>query len=152
MRVKPGGAAGINNEGSYPREETTMDVHTQTHLKQLRDLLRFRLRELESDVLADELAARDRSDVHEVTDFKDGAEQEVRERVDSAQAQRDRAEMAQVLAAIDRLDHGRYGDCAGCGEAIALERLRVQPAALRCAPCQREYEQALHRQIAAPRP
>ena len=48
-------------------------------------------------------------------------------------------------AALLRLDAATYGDCADCGEPISLQRLRVQPAALRCAPCQAACERALDR-------
>jgi len=43
-------------------------------------------------------------------------------------------------AALQRLDAGVYGDCVDCGQPIALERLRVQPAAERCAACQAARE------------
>jgi len=48
--------------------------------------------------------------------------------------------MSQVEAALRRLDAGTYGDCAGCGEPIPLQRLLVQPAAERCAACQSRFE------------
>lgn len=45
-----------------------------------------------------------------------------------------------VEKAIRRLDQGRYGRCAECGEPIAPERLRALPFALRCLPCETERE------------
>ena len=62
--------------------------------------------------------------------------------VDSAQQRRDLDELREVEAALHRLDVGSYGDCADCGEPIALQRLRVQPAAQRCAACQTAREHA----------
>jgi DnaK suppressor protein len=127
-------------------EERAMDLPTQTHLTKLRDLLNYRRHELETEVHAAELARREgaAAGAHEVEDFKDEAAQMQRTQLDSAQEQRDRDELALVTAALHRLDGGTYGDCVDCGEPIALARLLVQPAALRCAHCQGDHE---HRQL-----
>ena len=119
-----------------------MELATQTHLSQLRDLLTYRLRELRAEVHAAEQAQRELSgaSAHEVTDRKDDAMRRQLSDLDGAQEQRDFDELAQVEAALQRLDAGTYGDCADCGEPIALQRLRGQPAALRCAPCQSTSE------------
>jgi DnaK suppressor protein len=45
-----------------------------------------------------------------------------------------------VDAAIRRLEEGLYGECADCGNAIAPERLRALPFAVRCLSCQMERE------------
>lgn len=41
-------------------------------------------------------------------------------------------EIAQLRAALDRIENGTYGVCAVCGEEIGLERLRARPIATRC--------------------
>ena len=119
-----------------------MDLATQTHLTELRDLLTFRLLELRADVHAAEQAQRELTgaSAHEVTDRKDEAAQQSIADLDEVQEQRDLDEVAQVEAALQRLDNGTYGDCSDCGEPIILQRLQVQPAALRCAPCQAAVE------------
>jgi RNA polymerase-binding transcription factor DksA len=124
-----------------------MDLHTQTHLTTLRNLLEYRRQELRAEVHAAELAQRELSLVggHEVSDRKDEADQRLQAQVDGTQEQRDVDELARTEAALQRLDSGSYGDCADCGEAIRLERLLVQPAALRCAPCQSAREHVLDR-------
>ena len=38
--------------------------------------------------------------------------------------------------AFERLESGRYGVCAGCGEQIPVERLKVVPFAAYCVDCQ----------------
>jgi DnaK suppressor protein len=121
-----------------------MDLPTQTHLTTLRDLLTYRLQALRAEVHAAEQAQRDPADAatHEVADRKDEAAQRLRSDLEDAQEQRDVDEMAQVEAALHRLDAGIYGDCADCGEPISLQRLLVQPAAQRCAPCQTAWEHA----------
>ena len=124
-----------------------MDLATQTHLTTLRDLLNYRLTELRADVHAAQQARRvsDGPDTHEVADRKDDAAQQQFEGLDGAQEQRDIDELAQVEAALQRLDAGVYGNCTDCGEPIPLQRLRVQPAAQRCAHCQGAHEHALAR-------
>ncbi len=44
-------------------------------------------------------------------------------------------------AACARLAAGSYGSCLSCGAPIAPERLRVQPTAQKCLPCQEAHEQ-----------
>lgn len=53
-------------------------------------------------------------------------------------ALRDRAvaRLAQVEAALARLDAGTYGTCTECGRAIAPERLEALPWAALCIDCQ----------------
>ena len=119
-----------------------MDLATQTHLKPLREWLLYRRSELEAEVHAAELARREphAGAEHEVSDQKDAAADEQQGEVAQAQEQRDLDELAQVQAALTRLDHGSYGDCADCGDTISLARLTAQPAATRCAPCQTAHE------------
>ncbi len=40
--------------------------------------------------------------------------------------------------AFNRLEQGRYGVCAQCGQEIPIERLRVLPFAVYCIDCQQE--------------
>lgn len=119
-----------------------MSIETQAHLMTLRDLLVFRLSDLEADLRRDRAAQAEDGAVPagEASDRKDAAGLAQRSQVDGAQFARDLAEMASVKAALQRLDDGKYGDCMVCGEPIALQRLRVQPAALRCAHCQAVFE------------
>jgi len=48
-----------------------------------------------------------------------------------------RREVAQVRAAIARLDQGRYGICTSCGTRIDDRRLAALPTALTCIACAR---------------
>lgn len=119
-----------------------MNLPTQTHLTALRDMLVYRRQELRTEVNAAEqaLLAATQVSADDVTDQKETAERHQRGEMADAQEQRDRNELALVESALQRLDQGVYGDCLGCGEAIALARLQVQPAALRCAACQADVE------------
>lgn len=66
-------------------------------------------------------------------------------RVDALQQQamskeserRRRLELDKIAAALKRIDNGEYGWCLRCEEAIAGERLKVDPAATLCIECAR---------------
>ena len=79
------------------------------------------------------------------------AGQEVRERADEVEAEReddvrqaeieiDRRRLEEIEQAQLRLSDGRYGICATCGLEIPAARLLAQPAAIRCAACQAQLE------------
>ncbi|MGE5863637.1 MAG: TraR/DksA family transcriptional regulator [Rhizobacter sp.] len=124
-----------------------MDLATQTHLTTLRNFLSVRLKELEHDLARPANASARGPDVTEVVDQKDQAERQQAGTVEAAEEERDRHEMADVRAALSRLDAGTYGDCEACGQAIPMQRLLAQPAARRCAPCQQALEQANARRV-----
>jgi RNA polymerase-binding protein DksA len=44
-------------------------------------------------------------------------------------------QIAEIEAAIQRLDAGTYGACVSCGEPIGEGRLKVRPAATQCRDC-----------------
>jgi RNA polymerase-binding protein DksA len=44
-------------------------------------------------------------------------------------------QIAEIDAALQRLDAGTYGACVTCGEPIGEGRLRVRPAATQCRDC-----------------
>jgi RNA polymerase-binding transcription factor DksA len=44
-------------------------------------------------------------------------------------------EIAQVRAALSRLQDGNYGVCTSCGENIAPARLEAMPDAMQCIAC-----------------
>jgi DnaK suppressor protein len=46
-----------------------------------------------------------------------------------------RERLAEIEAALGRLDEGSYGRCVRCGEKISPERLSARPAAPTCITC-----------------
>lgn len=48
---------------------------------------------------------------------------------------RARQELQQIEVALRRIEDGEYGDCLGCGEAIADARLQARPTATLCVAC-----------------
>lgn len=45
-------------------------------------------------------------------------------------------QLAEIDAAVARLDAGLYGVCQGCGQPIAPERLDARPVASTCIACE----------------
>ena len=52
-----------------------------------------------------------------------------------ASNERRKLEIAQIDAALGRMDHGDYGYCVECGDEIAPKRLELNPAIARCLEC-----------------
>jgi DnaK suppressor protein len=113
-------------------------MSTPAHFATHRQLLEQRRSSLRDEIRAGDASALEQIDsvARDVTDRKDLSGQRLAAELQGAEVQRDVVELAQVEAALRRLDAGTYGDCIDCGNVIAPARLRVQPAALRCAACQ----------------
>ncbi len=75
-------------------------------------------------------------------DSDDVSHREADREMDMALGDREIGELGAVSAALRRLQEGRYGLCADCGEAIAFDRLKVEPWALRCVACESRRERA----------
>jgi RNA polymerase-binding transcription factor DksA len=54
-----------------------------------------------------------------------------------------RAQVAEIAAAQERIEHGRYGVCEVCGEAIGSARLAAVPATRYCLRHQEAAERAM---------
>ena len=76
----------------------------------------------------------------EVLDFKDVAAEETRAVVDEVAHAHAVEELAQVVAALRRVEDGSYGLCQDCGEPIDERRLRALPATAFCTACQTIHE------------
>jgi len=61
--------------------------------------------------------------------------------VDMALSDLDIAELGAVSRALARLREGDYGLCADCGAEIPFDRLKIEPQAERCVPCESTREQ-----------
>jgi RNA polymerase-binding protein DksA len=48
--------------------------------------------------------------------------------------------LAQINAALTRIEDGTYGICTNCGKAIPEERLEARPWASLCIDCQRDAD------------
>jgi len=48
---------------------------------------------------------------------------------------RRKQELQRIRAALDRIENGEFGYCLSCGDEIAVGRLTINPAAIRCVRC-----------------
>lgn len=53
-----------------------------------------------------------------------------------------RSALAEVDAALARIDEGSYGRCTNCDQPILTDRLEIVPMAALCMRCQRAREQS----------
>src|SRR5436190_14677008 len=53
----------------------------------------------------------------------------------------DRRLLRDVVAALQKIDNGSFGECERCGEAIADKRLEALPFARYCIDCERLVEE-----------
>ena len=115
-----------------------------TQLDTIKQLLDKREATLRSEVRAANAAAAERPeavgrDVGDAVDQGDGRVQDGLAHVDKL---RDQEELMAIDAARGRMAEGSYGECVDCGCEIPFERLRAQPTALRCVPCQARFEKS----------
>jgi RNA polymerase-binding transcription factor DksA len=125
--------------------EPTMAELTREQIRQLRERLDRREAVLIQEVHAVDPTASpapSKEPHNQVEDLGELGEQRIRDAVVQAEQERDVDELRRIAAAKERMDRGEYGQCVDCGVDIAFARLEVQPAAVRCVPCQERYERA----------
>lgn len=70
----------------------------------------------------------------------DRVQEEAAEVALTALDEQGRREMAEIRAALTRMDEGTYGICEVCAEPMGTARLTAMPMARRCVPCQERLE------------
>ena len=115
----------------------------------LKELLMRRRQELERRVASHQGAQGRVAHAREVLleDSDDAPQRDADREVDLARSDAELLELSAIGAALARIDELHFGRCLGCGEAIAFDRLRIEPWALRCVAC----EAAREGKVAAPR-
>jgi RNA polymerase-binding protein DksA len=103
---------------------------------ELREKLRARLAALEQRVRRITGDLRHESEPLE-GDFEEQATQRENEEVLAGLDEAGRRELAEIRAALARMEAGSYGTCRRCGEEIPAQRLRALPTALECVECAR---------------
>jgi DnaK suppressor protein len=73
-------------------------------------------------------------------DIGDEAVADLLSDVGEAEVTRDLGELRMLEKALERVSEGSYGKCVDCRGEIPFERLRAQPGAERCRPCQQHHE------------
>ena len=110
-------------------------------LAELKEMLERRDKELRAD-LHRELTDKEEymAVASEAPDPGDSSFANLSVDLGNAAVTRDLTELRSIEAAKKRMENGTYGDCVTCETEIPYARLKVQPAAERCAPCQDLHE------------
>jgi RNA polymerase-binding transcription factor DksA len=116
---------------------------TSQQVQEMRHRIHERRRQLAAELRGDAERARGESYGELAGATHDTGDESVADLfadLDQAEMTRDLAELRDLEAARLRLAAGTYGVCADCGGEIGYERLRANPAALRCVACQTRHE------------
>lgn len=110
-------------------------------LAELKQMLNDRFKELSAELDREVSEQDDYLDVAtEAPDPGDSSFANLAVDLGNAAITRDIVELRAIEAARIRMENGTYGDCVTCESEIPYERLKVQPTAERCAPCQEAWE------------
>jgi DnaK suppressor protein len=133
----------INSGHQRARDHFAMTTHlTAGQRAQLKELLELRQHELDQR-LARELGGSGRAaHAREVLlqDSDDAPQRDSDREIDLARGDAELRELGAVSLALRRLDSPEFGTCVDCGEAIAFDRLKAEPWALRCVACESKRE------------
>ena len=115
---------------------------TPAQLKELKDLLLSRRKELQAEMdqnLAN-LAPAERNAGSVSQDESARLKNQTRE-VDAVLTTLDAEELARIERALDAMAAGDYGLCDECGCQIPFERLKIEPMTQHCVACKLAWEQ-----------
>jgi DnaK suppressor protein len=121
---------------------------------ELKKMLEDRQRELFAEVQGKMRDVRDEgtwgAKQNEVLDAVESSEADIQDEIEFALISMKSETLNKINDALQRLEHGDYGNCYECGEEIAEKRLRALPFAVRCKDCEeaRENAQQRERQVA----
>lgn len=107
-----------------------------------KDLKRFEKRlltlkeEIYKVIEGEEETAASRESMDEI----DQAQELIEQEMGSLMSSNNRANLAKVEDALDRIRSNRYGICERCGNEIPMKRLNVLPFARYCISCQQKLE------------
>jgi DnaK suppressor protein len=124
---------------SWINEETwTMNHETMV---QYRERLLAQQRQLEQRVFRLETELSTMEAERDIERMDHAQEEAVNDEM-IALDERSRQQVAEIQAALARMEEGTYGDCVRCGESIDLRRLESVPATRYCVTCQEQLERA----------
>jgi DnaK suppressor protein len=111
----------------------------QQRLKQLRETLVAKRRQLESEVGRSQVYEKG-LDEEATKDLGDQANTAYNREFQFELGNGDRRLLREVMTALRKLDEGGFGECERCGEPIGEKRLDALPFARYCIECQRRLE------------
>ena len=134
MGVTPAKATNRKTKARPAGEANSFQASQRKRLSEERAAQETLIKSLEADL--GELAEEEGPDEIQFDDeSSEGAAVSVERDRDQALRESAMARIAEVDAALVRLDEGSYGRCEHCGRPIAQERLRALPTATLCISC-----------------
>ncbi len=122
-----------------------MASHMSEHqMNEFKDQLQQRAKELRAEIKQGLLNSENQHFIDLAGRVNDTEEQSVADLLMDlklADHERHVQELYAIENALTRIVNKTYGVCSDCGETIAKERLQIEPAALRCQPCQTQHEE-----------
>jgi DnaK suppressor protein len=121
---------------STNEEMSTMEPETLQHY---RELLLTQQQQAERRVFRLETELHNMEAERDIEHMDHAQEEAVNDEM-IALDERSRQQIAEIQAALARIEDGTYGYCARCGEPINPRRLERLPTAGHCIPCQENLE------------
>jgi len=109
-------------------------------LTRIREILMDEQIALAADIQNEEDKLQQRTE--ENPDLSDLADKHLHQEIVISRLSLMNQRLTQVRAALKRLDEGKYGICARCGNEINPERLKAIPYTTLCVNCQERFERA----------
>jgi DnaK suppressor protein len=126
-------------QGGQVKRQETKHMARKEAVAQLRQIL-MRRRDALRKALAGDLSSLKELRQQTSGDLMDAAMDTAQDEISSQLAEVESRELAHIDVALERMRHGDYGTCDGCGNGIPLARLQALPYATMCITCQREAE------------
>lgn len=117
---------------------------SSAEIKQFETVLRERREKLRT-IISNALVSADENFGTLAGQVRDAGDDSVADLVSGLnlnQVAREAGEIADIEAALGRIQDGGFGECIECGNAIAASRLSAYPTAKRCIDCQTRHENA----------
>jgi DnaK suppressor protein len=116
---------------------------TATRISNLKQLLENRRKWLIEEIRLELTNSGEQSHADlagSVSDFGDNSVADMLIDVNIATIDRQVHELRDIESTLVRIGQFGYGNCSECGMEIGYDRLKLQPTATRCVPCQTNYE------------
>lgn len=124
--------------------DTVSSSITAGQRAQLRELLELRQHELDRRIAERGAGRAQQANESLEQDGDDAPQRDADREVELARSDAELHELGAVSRALSRLDEPGFGRCIACGLAIAFDRLRIEPWALRCVRCEALREGPVH--------
>jgi DnaK suppressor protein len=148
--MRPGALSVRNAGGRRARKHRGMKGDAASSLisagqrSQLRELLELRQHELDRRIAGRGGGRAQQANELLEQDGDDAPQRDADREVDLARSDAELQELGAISRALSRLDEPGFGRCIGCGQAIAFDRLRIEPWAMRCVRCEAAREGPVH--------